>query len=491
MYKFLQYTVFIFETIFIKFYNILFNAKAYDKISISANPDLDDNSKQLLKKHLKHYHLSRPMGPQSSVCYAPTKSIYFGLNGKVVSCCFNREFSYGNYSEDNVTDLISCKRRQILQEALNKHDFSIGCQHCRSQILSGNYQGVEARLYDKLKYNPKFPSEIIFELDNSCNLECIMCTGEFSSAISNNREHNDHYKSPYNQSFENEIAPYLKHLQVAKFLGGEPFLISSYYRIWENLILVNPNCFINLQTNGTIYNNKIESLLKRGRFQIGISIDSLKKDRFEFIRKNANFEEVLINTDKFIKFTRKNGSFVNISVCPMQINWDEIPEIVNFCNKKNVFIYFNTVYTKGFSLQELSSEKLNEIIDFYKKSIIFGKSYISIRNKRFFYDFIAQIEQWYKTKYETEIKSTLRWEYSHEDLLKIFQEKLNNNYIPHKSKLTSALNTLPDKIIINDIQKNLLNNIETQELLNALKTESVEMIEKRLHNFIHHSHFSL
>lgn len=491
MCKFIQYSIFIFETTIVKFFNIIFNAKTYKRIGVFANPDLDDNSKQLLKQHLKKYHYSRPMGPQKSICYAPTKSIYFGLKGKVVSCCFNREFVYGNYPDDSVNNLISSKQRHLLQEALNEHDFSKGCQHCRRQILSGNYQGVEARLYDKLKSNPKFPSEIIFELDNSCNLECIMCNGEFSSSISNNREHNNPIKSPYNKEFEIEIAPYLKHLQVAKFLGGEPFLISSYYRIWEELILVNPSCFINLQTNGTIYNDKIESLLKRGRFQIGISIDSLKKERFEFIRKNANFEQVLENTDKFIKYTKKSGSFVNISVCPMQMNWDEIPEIVNFCIEKNVFIYFNTVYTEGFSLQEFSSEKLNEIIEFYKKSNIYGNGYISKRNKKIFYNFITQVEQWCQLKYETEIKSIRRWEYTHEDLLNIFQEKLGSNYIPHQPKLTSAVNSLPDIIIINDIQKNSLNGLSTKDLLNALNTESVELIAKRLSHFVHHSHFSL
>lgn len=491
MYKFIQYGIFIFKTTVIKFLNTLFYSKSFRNISGTANPDLDASQKQSLLYHLKKYHYSRPMGPQPNVCYAPTKSIYFGLSGKVVSCCFNRDYLYGIYPSENVSLILGSNKRQDLQKTLNQHDFSKGCQHCRRQILSGNYQGVEARLYDKLKYNPKFPSEIIFELDNTCNLECIMCNGEFSSSISNNREHNNPIKSPYNQDFEIEIKPYLKHLQVAKFLGGEPFLIPLYYRIWEELIHVNPNCFINLQTNGTIYNHKIESLLNRGRFQIGISIDSLKKERFEIIRKNANFEQVIKNTDKFIKFTKKSGSFLNISVCPMQINWDEIPEIVNFCIKKNVFIYFNTVYTEEFSIQKFNSAKLLEIIEFYKNAKINKNGYISRRNKKIFYDFINQVQEWYKIKHAEEIKTIPRWTYTHEDFLQFLHEKLGEDFVSLQVKLTKVVNTLPEKLLINDIQKNLLIELDSNELSFIIHSESVEIIAKRLSNFIQHSDLSL
>lgn len=491
MYKFIQYGIFIFKTTVIKFLNTLFYSKSFRNISGTANPDLDASQKQSLLYHLKKYHYSRPMGPQPNVCYAPTKSIYFGLSGKVVSCCFNRDYLYGIYPSENVSLILGSNKRQDLQKTLNQHDFSKGCQHCRRQILSGNYQGVEARLYDKLKLNHKFPTEIIFELDNTCNLECIMCTGEFSSSILHNREQNNRIKSPYNHDFEAEIAPYLSHLQVAKFLGGEPFLISSYYRIWEDLISVNPNCFINLQTNGTIYNDKIENLLKRGRFQVGISIDSLVKERFETIRKNAIFEEVIRNIDKFINLTRKNGSFLNISVCPMQLNWEEIPDIVNFCIKKNVFIFFNTVYSQGFSMQEFSSAKLTEIIEFYKNSKIFGRGYICRRNKKFFYDFITQVEEWYSIKHAEEIKTIPRWTYTHEDFLKFLHEKLGEDFVSLQAKLTIVVNTLPDNLIINDIQKNLLIELDSDELSFIIHSESIEIIAKRLSNFIQHSDLSL
>ena len=434
MKRILQYAVYLFSTETIKLLNLLIHFNAYKKIGVEANSDIEESEKRQLFKQLKKYHRSRPLGPTTTVCYVPTNSVYFGFGGNVVPCCFNRSFIYGKFPNDNVDDILNGGKRNELQKILKTQDFSQGCSHCRNQILGGNFQGVEARLYDKMKKKSGFPSKMTFELDNTCNLECVMCEGAFSSSIQRNIEKSDGHTSPYKSEFITQIEPYFKHLQVARFIGGEPFLIKIYYEIWEKLISQNPECFINLQTNGTIFNQQIEDLLKRGKFQIGVSIDSLDNNRFSEIRKNASLSQVLQNLDKFIKYTRKNDTFVNISVCPMQQNWQEIPDIVEFCNKKNVFIFFNTVYNKGFSLIDLDSDMLSKIITHYEKAKIYGHSYISRRNKNFFHDLIHQIKAWQKTKYESELFLKKRWEYTQDGLEKAFKNKLTSEY-PQFEKL--------------------------------------------------------
>jgi molybdenum cofactor biosynthesis enzyme MoaA len=346
-------------------------------------------------------------------------------------------------------------------------------------------------LYDKLKKSAGFPLEMIFELDNICNLECSMCNGEFSSSILKNRDHLQIATSPYGSDFFEQIKPYLKHLSVAKFLGGEPFLIKGYYEIWEELIKHNPKCFINLQTNGTIYNSRIEDLLKRGRFQIGVSIDSLNPELFEKIRKNSSLSEVLKNLDKFINLTMKSGSFVNVSVCPMQENWMEVPQIVNFCNRKNVFIYFNTVYSKGFNLQEFDAARLKAIIDLYKQSQISARTYINRRNKKFFLDLINQVELWYKNKYELEQTYLPRWEYTHENLIAAFKNKLSDDYLHFEFVILAGIDCLPERMLLNDFQKRMLEEINKEDLILSLVNETHGQIKQRLINFIEKSTFNI
>ena len=64
-----------------------------------------------------------------------------------------------------------------------------------------------------------------FSISNVCNLECVMCNGNFSSAIRAHRDQLPPAKSVYSNAFDPVLRSILPHLFRAKFLGGEPFLI--------------------------------------------------------------------------------------------------------------------------------------------------------------------------------------------------------------------------------------------------------------------------
>ncbi|NLA23407.1 MAG: radical SAM protein [Bacteroidales bacterium] len=489
MKRYLQHIIYYLSVNFSKFYRSIINAKSYSKISENANTDIDDSQKAVLKNQLKQYHKTRPLGPGLPVCHAPFASIYFGFNGDIIPCCFNRSFIYGRYPQNKPSEILNNSKRKQLLDKLNNHDFSLGCQHCRSQIVTGNFEGVEARLYDKMRSKTHL-SEIIFELDNTCNLECIMCHEDFSSSIARAKGLQNKYTSPYDDEFVENIKPQFKKLKLAKFLGGEPFLIKIYYKIWEELMKENPNCFINLQTNGTIYNDKIENLLRKGKFQIGVSIDSLQKDRFEAIRKNANFDVVMANLDKFIKYTRKSGSFVNISVCPMQQNWEEIPDLLRFCNNKNVYIYLNTVYTESFDLREFSADKLFEIYEFYKKAEISANNYISKRNLRFFKSFKQQVYSWYIHKKKEEekqaeilSKQALKYEFTADKLIALILERTSSNS-HYYTKFEKIKLKLPEKFLLSELHIERIADLSSGEVENVLINFEDTEILKLLHNFI-------
>ncbi|MDD3877285.1 MAG: radical SAM protein [Bacteroidales bacterium] len=475
----------------IKAYNLIAHIKAYHDISVDTDTGVEDHEKPRLKSHLAKYQLSRPIGPCSTVCFAPSKSVYFGFGGKVVPCCFNRTYVYGVYPQQSVGEIINNRSRKELQKSLSSNNFSNGCEHCRRQIMDGNFNGVEARLYDKLKGHKDFPTEMIFELDNNCNLECVMCTEVFSSTIHRINFGNAINPSPYNSDFILQLKPYLKHLKVAKFLGGEPFLIKMYYEIWQILIKENPHCVIELQTNGTVFNSQIEELLGKGRFQIGVSIDSLIPEKFEQIRKNASFNQVISNLERFIKLTSKRGEYVNVSVCPMQQNWEEIPDILRFCNKRNIFICFNTVYTQGFAIQEMNSDMLLKVLQHYKKAKIRINSYISWRNTRAFNDLISQIERWLFKKTEAEKELIPRWPFMREELLTPIKLKLGSDYEIYEKMLAFAVSGMPEEMLLNDKQKQMLADIKPEDLIYFLKNESPDSLKQRLINFLQKTSFDL
>jgi sulfatase maturation enzyme AslB (radical SAM superfamily) len=321
-----------------------------------------------------------------------------------------------------------------------------------------------------------------FELSNTCNLECVMCTGEFSSSIRKNREKLPPLNDPYGPEFIEQLEEFIPYLTDTKFYGGEPFLIDLYYDIWEKIIELNPKCRINIQTNATILNNKVKSLLERGNFLINISLDSLEKDTYESIRVNAKFERVLENVEYFIDYCKRKGTFIGISACFMRQNWKEMPSFIQFCNEKQVPVYFHMVVNpKHSAVWMLPVDELEQISCFFHQEFnLAATTEIELKNRQHFNDLVKQVDYWYsKAQYMVKeqslsnIKDTGSREYFFErlklQLRMIFaslpQSELDKKFDLVTGKIDRLLNTLQiGEEDLPELYDNIVMNVEGIEM---------------------------
>jgi MoaA/NifB/PqqE/SkfB family radical SAM enzyme len=183
-----------------------------------------------------------------------------------------------------------------------------------------------------------------------------MCSGEYSALIRKNREKGTPYISPYDENFVNQIKKYIPFLKQASFTGGEPFLIEIYYQIWDLIQILNPHLQIYVSTNGTILNNKIKKYLDKLNFNFTISIDSLQKDNYEKIRRNASLEKTLENIDFFIRYAKTKNLNINIKSVVTPFNYKNIPEVLEFCNNNQINFIPKTVLIPSFGNFSFSSE---------------------------------------------------------------------------------------------------------------------------------------
>jgi 4-hydroxybenzoate polyprenyltransferase/sulfatase maturation enzyme AslB (radical SAM superfamily) len=342
------------------------------------------------------YNFSRTRGAMKLLCKAPFTSLYFASNGKITSCCFNREHLFGVYPSLDPLSAWHGKENQALRTAVSNNDLGLGCFQCKHLIESRNFDAVGARFYDKFPAKSRYPVLLEFELSNSCNLECIMCNEKYSSRIAVKRTKPAHEERIYDDLFIRSLDEFIPHLKEAKFLGGEPFFIEVYYRIWERIIAINPSCIIDVQTNATVLNDRVKSLLSRGNFQIGVSIDSLQKEEYEKIRKGADFAIVMKNIEYFGSYSRKKGTQLHISFCPMRSNWTEIPEIIGYSDRLGAFVYFNTVLEPNeLALWSLPLTELKNVITCLENHRLQRHGFISGRNKKHFHSFLDQLRSWY------------------------------------------------------------------------------------------------
>ncbi len=349
-----------------------------------------------LPEHIARYNKQRRLGPRKHLCFAPVSNLYFGTTGRITTCCFNRQHVLGVYPRQSIREAWEGGPAQALREAIARGDFSLGCQGCEALMHSGNYASVNAQTYDYFERNhPGWPSRMDFELSNTCNLACAMCNGFCSSTIRKEVERKPPLRSPYDAAFFAELQQFLPHLRYAKFLGGEPFLIPLYFQIWEYLVEHNPSCQLYVQTNGTRWDERIARLLDRGLFSIGISLDSLRKERFEQIRVHADFEQVMDHTQKFAAYCRQRGTRLSLSVCPMRWNLDELPALVAFANELGASLYFNVVYEPHHAaVWNLPSEELGYWIEHLSDAVVATTGSRFVPNRKVFHDFIQQLYVW-------------------------------------------------------------------------------------------------
>lgn len=379
----------------------------------------------LPKDTLNKYNSFRQRTDKSLLCHAPFVNLNFEQNGNMTACCYNRKEVLGRYPETSILDAWMGKEAEILRNNIRKNDLRGGCSSCSELLLSGNYAGTKALMYDEYTF-PKNPLEYIkkiigkstqgmprvfeLELSNTCNLECEMCTGYYSSTIRKNREQLQPLAMVYDAAFVQQLSMFMPGLTDMKFLGGEPFLIDLYYDIWEEIIRVNSDIRVHITTNGTILNQRAKNILEQLKVGIILSLDSLNPEVYSKIRAGASYERVMQHLFYFKELTKKHNTNFTIAACPMVSNWQELPDLLSFTNKHEILLHFNVVWSpEHLSLKSISETKLEEVICFLENSIIafplLGK--IAMHNKKVYTDLIETLKYWRTEKLAQKDNSNL------------------------------------------------------------------------------------
>jgi MoaA/NifB/PqqE/SkfB family radical SAM enzyme len=360
------------------------------------------------ERDLGLYNRSRNVFQTDAFCHAPMRNMYIGHRGVITACCYNSIHALGIWPVKSLMEIWKGERAEQLRQSLKAYDLSKGCSYCESQLSAHNFDALKASQFDNNTTNRNnMPSVLEFELDNKCNLACTMCNETYSSVIAA-RKGLPKYDSPYNESFLEDLKPFIPFLTEAKFYGGEPFLIKIYYEIWDLIIALNPSCRISIQTNATIMNERVKGLLRNPNLVFNISIDSLRKETYESIRDGADFSETMNNLRIFIDYARKNKNFIGISACMMQTNVLEAPDFLRFCNEHQIQLYFHTVFQpESLSLSTMNVKDLEKVLSFLRNeapSIERISSSLVKKNHNHFMHFISQVEYWASDDYRQKQK---------------------------------------------------------------------------------------
>jgi MoaA/NifB/PqqE/SkfB family radical SAM enzyme len=304
--------------------------------------------------------------PFVSACYAPYVSMLFDPLGNVRVCCQNYSLILGSVAHSRLREIWDGPGYRSLRSAMDRYKLDIGCEYCEWQIKDGSFSNAFTRQYDSVTVDsrePQWPRLMEFNLSNTCNLQCLMCNGEFSSSIRTKREGLTPLPKVYGDQFFDDLRPFLPHLDMAKCLGGEPFLAHELFRIWDMMIEdgLQTKCHIN--TNATHYNDRIERVLQSLPCTFQVSMDGITKQTFESVRVDAHFETVIENFKKLHAYSQRPGGYISITYCLMRQNWRELGDMLLFGDEYDCYVaMMPVVIPSTCSLYTLPPKELEAII---------------------------------------------------------------------------------------------------------------------------------
>jgi len=278
--------------------------------------------------------------PNKTFCILPWISIETSPIGTLRPCCLaedelidqrGNKFRIGQCVIEEARDSMSGLRSQFLNG--ERPDT---CKKCWAVEDSGGkskreytLERLEGMIDDAEWTREHKPLAFIdFKLGNICNLKCRIC-GSWSSSTYATEEVQQFPTSlrkssfPYSmieqgrwpresESFWQEMSDNVDDIRYLEFTGGEPFMIQEHFGFLQTLVDkgVAKNIEIHYNTNGTQYPEKNLDIWRHFKLvEVAFSIDDVR-ERFEYQRKNAEWDEVNANIQKFKKLKQEFGNIV-------------------------------------------------------------------------------------------------------------------------------------------------------------------------------------
>lgn len=280
------------------------------------------------------------------ICARPFKSITIDLCGDVYTCCpsYQRfitdgnKWSIGNIFCHTFEEIWYSEKAQQIRQMMWNNDFSCcDLSLCRQALIE------ETNSFDS-SLMPECPVQVTLAYDKECNLSCIMCRDE---------KHKNSKETVKNLDdlIEKTLLPVMKNAkQIALMGSGEVFYSSHGRKLVKKITRTYPDVKFLIMTNGILCNevncnelgltNKIEELF--------VSLHAITPEVYSKIMVGSNIETVKKNIRWMANEEKKgNIGMVSLSCVISDLNYKEIPLLVDFAKDLNITISLTQYFAFG------------------------------------------------------------------------------------------------------------------------------------------------
>ena len=428
---------------------------------------------------------------KDSFCSSPWYHLKISHDGQFTECRWvKNSASTSNFNKTSIMEFYNGSEMRELRTALLDGKKPNVCDTCyyeeqfgklNGRIKQLNKSGIMMDHFDlSIRSSPHYehfrhsndhsghselyPVDLQIDLGNVCNSACIMCSPDNSSRLAT-----DYNKlSTINpklfikpsvskswtqdpvllKKFIDELVK-IPNIKYIHFLGGETLYDPAFYAICDQLIAngVSKNIIVGTTTNGTIYDQRVESLIKQFKeFHLGISIESITELN-DYVRYPGKISSILDNIDKFLSLRTISNLYTSLRITPNVLTIYELDLLVDYMMEKNIAaescnILFRPAQLKVELLPEdIRQEiidKLDLVIDKYKFT---KNNVVNIRKHDVIAAVIADTTLEYREFLDnyTAPKDVEELRYQLVDYLKAFESVHNNSILDYAPRYKDFL----------------------------------------------------
>ncbi len=149
--------------------------------------------------------------------------------------------------------------------------------------------------------------------------------------------------------------------------GGEPLLRRDIYDIAQ--YASNQGIWVVMGTNGVLITDAVaQKMIECGVKGVGISLDSLDPQKHNSFRGGPDAWEYSVRA---LDICRANGLQVLVQTTVMEMNYEEIPKLIDFTRKKGAWsfnLYFLVQTGRGQEMNDLPAEQTEKMLSYLVES---------------------------------------------------------------------------------------------------------------------------
>jgi len=291
-------------------------------------------------------------------CALPFHHLMIASNGDYRICCMHKSPTNHvlNINQSSEDEWNSSAYRTEVRETILRDQRHPGCHQCWQKEDLG-FSSMRQRSYNEYKIlginvsDPKIKN-IEINLENLCNLKCLMCHEDNSSAI---LAENKQLK--INKIEQHDINWSLKALDnlqkildqgphVINIRGGEPFYNKKLLKLIQNMPVEKArSSLLHITTNATIWNEKWQEALSKFRLvRIMCSIDAIQ-ELYGYMRYPADWNLV----SKNILIMNKLPNVKLLIHCVAQnLNISHVGDLIDWCQDNHIYLEFDPLIVPSY-----------------------------------------------------------------------------------------------------------------------------------------------